>query len=156
MTLVFVFSRAMVFSAWTSSLVQGRSLLAVGRFISEFLCWLWWLGVSAHAQALFGTKPRPQQGVCRGSDASRGRAHVPSSGLSPCLLRHDVVFSSAFICPQEIDPERPKVPSVASRDRSPELAAIEHGGHHAGEAGSVSVMEESHEESGLPIAHHDT
>lgn len=80
---------------------------------------------------------------------------VPRGGFSLRLLAQ-MSFGLAFICPQEISPERPKIPAVARHDRCRKLAAIEHGGHRAGEASSILVMEESYKKCGLPIAHHDT
>jgi hypothetical protein len=85
--------------------------------------------------------------------------HPAESLLVARIMRipaEPVLFSSTFVCPYEISPQRPNIRSVARGDRIPERAAIEHGGHHAGEGGSVLVMEESHEKPGLPIAHHDT
>jgi hypothetical protein len=99
-------------------------------------------------------------GACRRESWDGARGQASARRLIRCLDSRCrcvcFVVSSAFICPQEISPERPKIPSVARHDRCPELATVEHGGHRAGEAGSVPVVEEGDKKSGLPIAHHDT
>jgi hypothetical protein len=93
--------------------------------------------------------------LCHDVPRTESRCTMLPVAASLCVCLRTMSFSSVFICPQEISPERTEVPSVTRHDRYLERAAIEHGGHQAGEAGSVSVMEESHKQSGLPIAHHD-